>query len=210
MGWLDGIANFASTLATNAQNRDLTQQQWARDDSSHQRAVADMRRAGINPILAAGAGAQSSAPIAMQAPNTGGGLGGDGSQIVKMITAKNNINQSNMQTAIMKNQEKASAHMEKQALWNANKAEHEADLTYANAQREQRVNRYAFFDGIANPYGKTAEALDMLRAAASKAQTATSGIAGDNQMWQAFLQFLGVQPGKFQDSEQSVYPEGKK
>jgi len=204
MAWLDGIANFASTLATNAQNRDLTQQQWARDDSSHQRAVADMRAAGINPILAAGAGAQSSAPIPMQSPNTGGGLGGDGSQIVKMITAKNNIHQSNMQTAIIKEQEKQARDMSavthqqalaardshySKAIYEQQKMNFDRNISEQEYLRLKRLNQFAEDDGIADPHGKAAQSLDMIRILAEKA--AKLGNIGDTITWASLLEMLG-------------------
>jgi len=44
---------------------------FAREDSSHQRAVKDLRAAGLSPILAAGKGARAGAPISVKAPQKG-------------------------------------------------------------------------------------------------------------------------------------------
>ena len=53
---------------TNEQNRELQYEAWHREDNAVQRRAADMAAAGFNPLLAAGAAAQSSGPVRVEAP----------------------------------------------------------------------------------------------------------------------------------------------
>lgn len=55
-----GAANYANQLDTQAYNRALQRQSWARDDSYYQRLVNDLESAGINPAVAAEKSAQTS------------------------------------------------------------------------------------------------------------------------------------------------------
>lgn len=81
---VSSYANWKSTENTNSQNAAInkenldynaamTQAQWERDDTAHQREVADLEKAGLSPLAATGGTQTTQAlgapnPIAMQAP----------------------------------------------------------------------------------------------------------------------------------------------
>lgn len=58
-------ANAQMQWETNKQNEMLTREAWAREDNAVTRRVADLKKNGLSPTLAAGSAAQAQAPIAM-------------------------------------------------------------------------------------------------------------------------------------------------
>lgn len=66
-------------------DKQVQQKTWDREDNSIQRRVEDLTKAGLSPVLAAGTGAQASAPIRAQVP--GAGIGNTAAEMMQLRSA---------------------------------------------------------------------------------------------------------------------------
>lgn len=62
------VFNTGADIWANNKNEALTREAWVRDDNAVQRRVADLKAAGINPMLAAGSASGVSNPIRAEPP----------------------------------------------------------------------------------------------------------------------------------------------
>lgn len=63
LGGIGGISSGFADFQANQQNIALMREAWKREDNAVSRRVADLKRSGLNPMLAAGSAAQASAPV---------------------------------------------------------------------------------------------------------------------------------------------------
>lgn len=98
------LANTGLQFGQLAYQKEVQQKTWDREDNAVQRRVADMEKAGINPVLAAGGAAQASSPIAVSTPQFEVGVSDAVSRARALMRQKQDITIANQTSAIMREQ----------------------------------------------------------------------------------------------------------
>jgi hypothetical protein len=143
MGVLDGLLGGAlgavGGLVTNAINVGQQNKAWAREDNAVQRRAADMQAAGFNPVLAAGAPAQSSPAVRLDNVAEGAMQGAQSATDISRTQAQEELinqqksNEYTHQKILSANAEEADASARLKTL-EADRAENLAGIQYGDSQ----------------------------------------------------------------------------
>lgn len=104
-----GLLNFGQQQSVLDWQKKMQRTAWSREDSAVQRRVADLKKAGLSPTLAAGSAASSSGPIQIKPAQWDGnpvtkGLDAQGTALA-LMSAKENIARTQAETELVRLQQ---------------------------------------------------------------------------------------------------------
>lgn len=104
-GLATGIMNYKAQKKQLQYQKQLQKQIFAREDNAHQRAVADLRAAGLSPTLAAGSASNAGQVVSTEAPQIDLGDTGKAStdlDALGLLTMRKNIEKVGLENELLK------------------------------------------------------------------------------------------------------------